>query len=163
MEQMFTRLLVGQSYYLNNPRTVWTDVSFLDVGRSQEQFPSNPCAVLDFLLDGEEKESNSLRKVVPEVQSVTGEGQEAAMIKAIIQSKVRQIRRWLKLERQLSILLVLLVYFYLLQECRMLNARVSPPHFHWVHLVLSWHKKLAQLFLAYFHSNFNAKSGLFVF
>ena len=72
----------------------------MDVGRSQEQFPSDPCAVLDFLLDGEEKDSNSLRKVVPEVQFVTREGQEAAMIKAIIQSKVRQIRRWLKVERQ---------------------------------------------------------------
>jgi len=72
----------------------------LDVGRSQEQFPSDPCAVLDFLLDGEEKDSNSLREVVPEVQFVTREGQEAATIKAIIQSKVRQIRRWLKLERQ---------------------------------------------------------------
>ena len=72
----------------------------MDVGRSQEQFLSDPCAVLDFLLDGEEKDSNSLRKVVPEVQSVTGEGQEATMIKAIIQSKVRQIRRRLKMERQ---------------------------------------------------------------
>jgi len=89
-------------------------------------------------------------EVVPEVQLVTRERQEAAMTKAIIQSKVRQIRRWLKVIDNQECDWCCWWYFYLLEECRMLNARVSPPHFYSVHLVLSWHKNWLNFSLRFF-------------